>query len=131
MDKRREFQKYLNLPHNPILRKRARQLRKIGNILEALMWKRLRNKQFKGLDFDRQKIIGNYIVDFFCMSCGVVIEIDGDSHGPKMVYDKNRDEFLRSLGLVVIRVLGSDVWKHLDDVMEGLYKNPVFDKGND
>ena len=126
MDKRRDFQKYLNLPHNPALKQKAKKLRKAGNILEALMWRRLKNKQFKGLDFDRQKVIGNYIVDFFCVSCGVVIEIDGNSHGFKLNYDKDRDEFLRSLGLVIIRIHYMDVWRRLDEVMDGLFRNPVF-----
>ena len=68
---RKYIDKYYQLPYNPHLRERAKELRKAGNLCEALMWRQLRNKNFKGYDFDRQKIIGNFIVDFFCIDCGV------------------------------------------------------------
>jgi len=58
--------KWYELPFNPNLKERARELRKAGNLAEIIFWKQVRNKQFLGLDFDRQKIVGNYIVDFYC-----------------------------------------------------------------
>jgi very-short-patch-repair endonuclease len=84
---------YKKLPYNPLLKERARELRKAGNLSEVLLWQQLRNKQFNGLDFDRQKIIGNYIVDFFTSNKNVVIEVDGDSHDFKVEYDTKRDEY--------------------------------------
>ncbi|MDR0967638.1 MAG: exodeoxyribonuclease VII large subunit, partial [Rickettsiales bacterium] len=72
----RNSQRYYNLPFNPDLTERAKENRKSGSLPEALFWNQLKNKQLLGLDFDRQKIIGNYIVDFFCASIGLVIEID-------------------------------------------------------
>jgi very-short-patch-repair endonuclease len=59
------------------------------------LWQQLRNKQFNNLDFDRQKIIGNYIVDFFTSNKNVVIEVDGDSHDFKVEYDAKRDDYLK------------------------------------
>ena len=47
---------------------------------EKHLWKRLRGKQIGGLQFYRQKIIGNYIVDFFCPKASLVIELDGGQH---------------------------------------------------
>lgn len=47
---------------------------------EVLLWQELRNKQFMGYDFDRQRPIGNYIVDFYCKDLFLAIEIDGLSH---------------------------------------------------
>ena len=117
---------YINLPYNPNLRERAKALRKAGNLCEVLMWKRLRNKKFKGYDFDRQKIIGNYIVDFFCLDCGVVIEVDGSSHDDKVEYDKERDEYLSGLGLVVIHVSAYDVLNHMSDVVLMLCNHPAL-----
>ena len=60
----RNFKGYTELPCNLDLRDRARELRKTGNLSEVLLWKQLNKKQFRGYDFDRQKIIGSYIVEF-------------------------------------------------------------------
>ncbi len=122
----RNTQNYMKLPYNPKLKERARTLRKAGNLSEVLFWKQVRNKQFKGFDFDRQKIIGNYIVDFFCTNCNVVIEIDGSSHDDKVEYDAERDTFLESLGLTVIHIPDLDVKKNMSGVMEMLYNHPAL-----
>ncbi|APC97839.1 endonuclease domain-containing protein [Francisella frigiditurris] len=97
------------LPYNPRLKKRAKELRQAGNLSEVLLWNKLKNKQLLDLDFDRQKIIGNYIVDFYCPSLNVVIEIDGSSHNDKFEYDEQRQAYLEGLGLYVLRVLDEDV----------------------
>ncbi len=117
---------YFNLPYNPKLKDRARDLRKAGNLSEVLFWKQVRNKQFKGFDFDRQKIIGNYIVDFYCTNCNVVIEIDGSSHDNKQEYDAKRDAYLKSLGLEVIHIDDLDIKKNLGGVMDRLYHHPAL-----
>jgi len=62
----RERKKIQSLPFNPQLRERAKELRNARNLSEVLFWQQVNKKKFKGYDFDRQKIIGNYIVDFFC-----------------------------------------------------------------
>ena len=90
------------------------------------MWQQFHKKSFKGYDFDRQKIIGNYIVDFFCLDRGVVIEVDGGSHDAKIEYDSNRDSFLEGLGLVVIRIQAKDILHRLRDVMEMLNAHPAL-----
>ncbi len=96
------FKKYKNLPYNPKLKERAKELRKAGNLSEVLLWQQIKNKKFLGLDFHRQKIIGNYIVDFYCPELDLVVEIDGSSHDFKEEYDAKREEFLKSLKLNVI-----------------------------
>ena len=113
----RNTTKYMSLPYNPQLKERAKALRKAGNLSEVLLWQQLKNGLFFGLDFDRQKIIGNYIVDFYCAEKGVVIEIDGCSHDSKTDYDAKRDDFLNSLGLRVIHLLDQDVKKNMADIM--------------
>jgi len=122
----RDYNAYISLPYNPELRERAKELRKAGNLCEALLWKKLRNGNFKQLDFDRQKIIGNYIVDFFCGNCGVVIEIDGSSHDNKIDYDSERNAFLEGLGLTVIHIMAKDVLNDFNNVMKMLYDHPAF-----
>jgi len=87
-----------------------------------LLWQQLKHKKLNGLDWTRQKIIGNYIVDFFNASNKVVIEINGYSHDneAKQNNDTKRDEYLESLGLFVIRVSAKDVMQNLDGVIEFL-----------
>lgn len=124
--KSRNTQNYLNLPFNPKLKQRARELRKAGNLSEVLLWNQLKNKQFKGYDFDRQKIIGNYIVDFYCTNCNVVIEVDGSSHDDMEEYDAIRDAYLKGLGLEVIHIRDIDVKKNMDGVMRMLHDHPAL-----
>jgi len=109
-----------DLPYNPELKEKAKELRKAGNLAEVLFWKRVKNKQFLGLDFDRQKVIGNYIVDFFCKNLGFVVEIDGRSHDFKGGYDEERDRYLRSLGLKVFHIPDKEIRENLDGVLEWL-----------
>ena len=120
MPEKRDYKKYLSLPYNSNLLERAKELRKAGNLSEVLVWQQIKHRKLNGLDFDRQKIIGNYIVDFYCASHRVVIEIDGITHDSKEEYDKERDRYLISLGLSVIHILAKDVLNQLDSVVEYL-----------
>lgn len=122
----RNSKNYFKLPYNPKLKQRARELRQAGNLSEVLFWNQVKNKQFKGYDFDRQKIIGNYIVDFYCTNYNVVIEIDCNSHIDKQHDDDKRDQFLQSLGLTVIRVSVGDVMNNMSSVMDMLYEHPAL-----
>ena len=112
--------KWNELPYNPNLKQKARELRKARNLSEVLLWKQIKNKQLLGLDFDRQKIIGDYIVDFYCKNLGVVIEIDGLSHDGKIEYDARRDEYFKGLGLKIIHLSDLDVKKNLEGVVDFL-----------
>lgn len=123
---KRASKNYFALPFNPELKERARELRKAGNLSEVLFWNQVKNKQFKEYDFDRQKIIGNYIVDFYCGNCNVVIEIDGSSHDDKQEYDANRDAYLESLGLTVIHIPVEDILRNLETTMKWLYDHPAL-----
>lgn len=113
----RNTQHYMSLPFNPKLKQRAKELRKAGLLHEALLWNQLKRKQFNGLDFDRQKIIGNYIVDFFCAEKQVVIEADGASHQGREDYDSERDAYLNGLGLTVIRLAVRDILQDMEAVL--------------
>ena len=109
-----------NLPENRELLGYARENRKAGNLAEIAFWKQVHGKMFHGLNFDRQKVIGNYIVDFFVKRLGLVIEIDGGSHNDKEDYDAHRDKYLESLGLRVFHTTDFDVLQHLNMVLEDL-----------
>lgn len=109
-----------NLPYNPDLKKYLSEKRKAGILSEVLFWNQVRAKQFFNIDFDRQRIIGNYIVDFYVKTLGLVIEIDGSSHDEKEIYDGTREKFLESVGLKVFRITDFDVKNNLLMVMKDL-----------
>ncbi len=106
------------LPLNKSLIERARQLRKDSTLSEILFWNEIKHKKFDGLDFYRQKVIGNYIVDFYCPRLDVVIEIDGCTHYNKQEYDAQRDKYLRSLGLHVLHIYDNDVKRDMNGVLQ-------------
>lgn len=122
----RYTKKYMDLPFDPRLKERAKALRKAGYLHEVLLWNQLKRGQFLGLDFDRQKIIGSYIVDFFCAEKSVVIELDGSSHEGAGAYDELRERFLLSLGLTVIRFSAKSVLQDMHGVMEVLHNHPAL-----
>lgn len=116
------FKKYSNLPYNPKLKQKAKELRKAGNLSEVLSWNKVKKKQLLNLDFERQKIIGNYILDFYCAEIDLVVEIDCESHDFKGEYDSMRDNYLHSLGLQVLHVEDIRVKKDLDTLMNEIYE---------
>ncbi|WP_415782667.1 endonuclease domain-containing protein, partial [Flavobacterium jumunjinense] len=110
----------LKLPYNPELKNRAKSLRKGYNFAEVVFWKQVRNKSFWGIDFDRQKIIGNYIVDFYIKKLGLVIEIDGESHNNKENYDLKRENYMLSQGVLIFKTTNFRILHDLDNVMKEL-----------
>jgi very-short-patch-repair endonuclease len=107
-----------NLPYNIKLKSRARALRKAGNYPEVVFWMQVKKDGFHKIDFDRQRIIGNFIVDFYVKTLGLVVEIDGESHNDKEQYDLIREEFLKSLGLKIFKTSNFRVLHDLDNVMK-------------
>lgn len=122
----RNTKNYMSLPYNPALKERAKAHRRAGNLSEILLWNQLKKKQFFGLDFDRQKIIGNYIADFYCAEKQVVLEVDGSSHYDKVEYDARRDAYLQTQGLTVIHIQVSDIFNKMAEVMTFLRCHPAL-----
>ena len=93
------------LPYNEKLKEAARELRDNMTDAERLLWARLRLKHL-GYMFCRQKPIGDYIVDFYCHKARLVVEVDGGQHFTEETAsnDRVRDEYMRSLGLTVLRL---------------------------
>ena len=106
------------VPYNPKLKEFARKLRNDSTFTEIIMWNYLKGKQMKGYDFDRQKPIDNYIVDFYCKELQLAIEIDGESHYGNPERDKKKDKSLNELGVTVLRFDDMDVRHRLDKVLE-------------
>ena len=97
------------LPRNPALKKYARQMRNESTITEIIFWVQVTKGRFHNIDFDRQRVIGHYIVDFYVHKLQLIIEIDGDSHKGKERYDTQREADLTALGLAIYRIDAADV----------------------
>ena len=104
--------------HNASLTDRARFLRKNMTKEERRLWYGfLRNYPIR---FLRQKVIDNYIVDFYCHNARLIIELDGSQHYDVkgMVYDANRTDHLQSRGLLVVRIPNNEVNQNLRGVCD-------------
>jgi very-short-patch-repair endonuclease len=77
------------IPYNPALKALARKLRKTMTDGELLLWNELKHDKLLGFDFDRQRFIDEYIVDFYCRDLMLTIEIDGMSHNNEVAFVKD------------------------------------------
>lgn len=102
------------------LKKIRRRLRKKETEAEELFWQRVRNKKVNGLKFKRQHSICNYIVDFYCPSEKIIIELDGEYHDTEQqnVKDKLRDAHLQTLGFKILRFRNEKILFHLNHTIE-------------
>lgn len=105
-------------PRKHPLTNRAKDLRREATDAERKLWNSLRGQQMAGLKFRRQQPIGKYIVDFFCASKRLVIEVDGFSHEDRAESDLQRQLFLEAQGLKVMRFLNEDIENNLIEVLE-------------
>jgi very-short-patch-repair endonuclease len=106
------------------LKHRRRDLRNFGTSAEAFLWLRLKEKQLEGRKFRRQHSIGKFVVDFYCPSEKLVVELDGEGHFTEegRAFDEKRSGYLRSLGISVIRFENCEVFDRLDAVLEDIKK---------
>lgn len=110
-----------HIPYNPHLTTLARTNRKNPTPAETTIWQKiLRNRQFHGYKFLRQKPIGPYIADFYCADLKLVIEIDGDSHAEQEAYDAERSAYLARQGIRVLRYTNIDVSQQLEGIHDDL-----------
>lgn len=113
------------LHNRKYLEERRKVLRNKSTSAEAVLWKSLQRKQSKGRKFRRQHSIGNYIVDFYCASENLVIELDGAVHldFAQQNYDEQRTHLLEALGLKIIRFENKMVFESLELVLEVIASN--------
>ena len=95
----------------------ARLLRKQLTPAEAKLWEALQGRQLRGLKFRCQHPIGRFIVDFYCPSLKLVIEVDGDVHLQKQDYDQARTNKLENFGYCVLRFTNDQVINDLPSVL--------------
>jgi very-short-patch-repair endonuclease len=100
-------------------------LRNKSTSAEAALWKLKKNKQLSGRKFRRQQSLGNYIVDFFCSSEKLIIELDGDPHGDYIQVEKDieRDNFLKKQGYKIIRFENKLVFQDEKYILKKIEEN--------
>ena len=103
-------------PANKDLKDRAKEMSQNMTKAEQLVWFNLLESDKTGFKWTKQKVIDNYIVDFYCHTLGLVVEIDGDSHSEKQEYDEIRTKFLNNFNIDVIRFSNDEVYNNLDGV---------------
>ncbi len=99
---------------------RSRVLRKEMTEAEKVFWDMVRNRKMFGLKFRRQQIIDGFIIDFYCDSLGLCVEIDGGIHDTdeQIEYDRLRDEVLKLRKLKILRFKNEEVLQAVDVVRE-------------
>lgn len=107
------------LSYNKNLKENSKQLRKNSTIGEIILWKHLRAREMMGYQFNRQKPIDNYIVDFYCQALNLVIEIDGNYHNHDIdqVKDEERQQILESKKLNFLRFSEMEVRTNIVNVL--------------
>lgn len=110
--------------------KANKELTSISKILRKQMTKEERHLWYDFLKdlpvtINRQKVIGKYVVDFYCASAKIVIELDGFQHYEEDAYqkDKERDEYLQSLGIKVLRYSNYDFNRRFEGVCADILKH--------
>jgi len=113
--------KMKNKIHNrKYLNEYRKRLRNNLTSAEATLWKSLQKKQLMGRKFRRQHSIKNFIVDFYCASEKLIIELDGAVHldFAQENYDHERTLQLEKLGFMVIRFENKEVFENLEVVLD-------------
>lgn len=100
-------------------------LRENMTLAEAFLWNFLKAKKLEGKRFTRQHSIGNYIVDFYCASEKLIVELDGQVHLNSTIEEKDfkRTRYLESLGFNVIRFENKMVFDFLPTVLKEIKDN--------
>ena len=110
------------IPYNPVLEQLARNLRKDMTFGEVLLWNELKEDKLWGFDFDRQRCIDNYIVDFYCKELMLAIEIDGLSHDNENSFLKDdiRQKKLENLGVKFLRFSEAETKYNMENVLRAI-----------
>jgi very-short-patch-repair endonuclease len=111
------------LYNNKTLKERRQELRNNQTEAEKVLWKYISKNKISGLRFLRQYSAGPYILDFYCPKIRLGIELDGNIHKEKenKIYDKDREKYLKSLDIKVIRFWDNEIFEHLKEVLDKLH----------
>lgn len=101
------------------LRDRRKELRSNLTPAEAFLWKYLKNSQLEGRKFRRQHSFGKFVIDFYCSTEKLGVELDGMYHftEEQIKFDADRTEYMNSLGIRIIRFENAEVFEKTDEVL--------------
>jgi len=108
------------ISYNQQLTGLAKELRRKSTLSEVILWNHIKSRKMLEIKFQRQRVIGKYIVDFYSKELKLAIEIDGNSHDERIKEDQKREEELKKMGISVYRINDIDVKKSIDGVLDGL-----------
>jgi very-short-patch-repair endonuclease len=110
------------LKNDSALKQRRQELRRNQTDAEKAIWTHLKNRQFCSARFFRQYSIGPYILDFYCPSLKLAVELDGGQHLQRKSreYDAARTEYLKVHGIEVLRFWNNEVLSNIDGVLARL-----------
>ena len=99
----------------------AKKLRKNMTVWERKLW--FEFLKTLPIRFYKQKLIGNFIIDFYCPSKKLAIELDGSQHYnlEDKIYDENRTKYLNLLGITLVRYNNNDVYSNFNAVCEDIF----------
>jgi very-short-patch-repair endonuclease len=113
----------LHYSHNA-LNQFARHMRKFSTPAEEHLWYFLKAKRFKGFKFYRQRVLGRYIVDFYCHQKRLIVEADGSGHftEEQSVYDAMRTQWLEASNYRVLRFTNAEITEKTQHVLDEIYR---------
>ena len=109
--------------HNvPELKSRRRELRSTLTPAEALLWRHLQRSKLQGRKFRRQHSVGPYVLDFYCPSERLAIELDGAAHDHDLAFRRDvlRTTYLAASGVRVMRFENDDVVRNPEGVLASI-----------
>ena len=115
----------MTLYNRKYLKETRRKLRNNLTPAEATLWRCLQRKQLEGRKFRRQHSVGNYILDFYCPSEKLAVELDGALHFTPTGAEKDtvRDNYLAEMGIIVLRFENKLVFEQIDVVLDSIRSN--------
>ena len=104
---------------------KSKELRKSLTPEEAVLWTQLKSHKLNGSKWRKQHPIEPYILDFYCASAKIVIELDGSQHYEEkgLESDCKRDAYLKESGITVLRYSNLDIHKNFEGVCEDILKH--------
>ena len=110
----------MNYSNHPATKDYRRLLRMTETPTERMLWKELKGKQLEGYRFRQQHGFGPYVLDFYCSSLRLCIELDGEIHTEDRVKQKDEERtiFLKENRIKVLRFRNEEVEQNINDVLE-------------
>ena len=106
-------------------KQKRRVLRNNATKAEQILWKHLKGRQLAQHKFRRQYSVDQFVIDFYCPSIKLAIEVDGSSHfsNDAEIYDKERERIIETFGITFIRFNNNDVFTNIDGVLTNIKDN--------